>query len=449
MDTKEILLTVEAISNEKNILKSDVFRGLELGLIGVADKQFGEGHDVKINQGTGEWITTDESGKQIENIGIGRISGQVVKNALFQHVKAVSEEYKFERMLTKVGNVINCKIHRVNKSSYICLAVDDEFVLPFRDCISKEKFRVGDIISVVVKLSNHNGKDKIYLSRLDEALVVEMLSMEVPEIGEGAIEVIACARVPGFKSKVVVWAKDPRLDAVGVCIGMRGSRVRTITEELGGEFVEIIQWDDDANIMINNITDGDAVVEIELNETECIIIAEDDSIGLAIGRGGINVDLIQKIVGVKTKVIGKGALIERQAVKKEDKVKEIVLKLGVNGVDAGKLVESGFDDISSISEVNSEESFDKIGITISNLDEIIETALDFLLVDAMDKSEKWEELENLINDDSIINKFEQCGIKEVADVADLSVDELKTLVGGDDDWCGEVIIESRKMEGMI
>lgn len=449
MDKKELLIMVEAVSNEKNILKNDVFQGLELGLALATNKQHGEGHVVEIDQESGEWKTQDEDGMLVENIIVGRINGQVVKNCLFQHVKNVSEKYKVQKMMAKLGTVVNCKIHRINKGSYVCIVNDDEFIMPFRECISKEKFRVGDIVSVVVKCSEKNGKENIYLSRLDEALVVEMLGMEVPEIGEGSIEVVACSRVPGFKSKIVVYAKDSRLDAVGMCIGMKGMRVKAISEELGGEFIEIMPWMEDAGEMINCVVDGDVEVEVVLGENSCTVIAEDENLGMAIGRGGINVDLIQKMVGVKTKVVGKIEQAEIMGKQKTIMTEDIVAKIGVSEVEAGKLVSFGLDSIEKISEAEANEIGNKIGVSDSEMDVIIENALDFMLIDVMQKSEKWDSLQDIINDDEIIEVFSECGLRDVSDVADLSVFELKDLVGMDDEWCGEVIMSSRRVEGVV
>lgn len=449
MDKKELLLMVEAVSNEKNILKNDVFQGLELGLALATDKRHGEGHQVNIDRDSGEWKTQDGYGNSVENITVGRISGQVVKNYLFQYVKNVSEKYKVEKMLANLGTVVNCKIHRINKSSYMCVFNGDEYIMPFRECISKEKLRVGDIVSVVVKCSEKNGKENIYLSRLDEALAVEMLGMEVPEIGEGTIEVVACSRVPGFKSKIVVRAKDKRLDAVGMCIGMKGVRVKAISEELGGEFLEILGWVDDEYELIGNVMDGDLNFEIVDEDFGYSIIVEDENLGMAIGRGGLNVSLIQSLINEKVRIIGKEEYQSKQEEIIRVKSDKLCEQLGVHSDLSNKLVVAGMDTIEIISTQDIKDLVDVLGIAEEETNNLQDMALDMMLVDAMGKSDKWESLYEIIDDQKVMAKFENSNLLEVNDIAELSVDELKDLIDLDDELCGKLIMSSRKVEKII
>lgn len=447
MDKRELLLTVEAVSNEKNILKDDVFRGLEFGLAKATDKINGEGHRVEIDQDNGGWTTVNIDEITVSNIEVGRINNQIIKNTLFQHVKEVSEQYKVSRMIGRVGEVINCKIQRVNKSSYIVALADGEYILPHKECIGKERFRVGEIVSAVIKSSVRSGKDNIYLSRKDQNLVVALMDMEIPEISDGSIEIVGCQRAPGFKTKVVVRAKDARLDAVGICIGMKGTRVKTITEELGGEFIEIIPWLEDTEEMIHRIIDGDCIEDIIIEDEICTIIVEDEFLGMAIGRGGINIGLVQKVIGIKSEIIGNNAYIESCENTRNELIKSIAELLNIDVDQSAILVDGGFDSIELISEMDVEivdELFESEGGS-----QIIEDALDQMLVTAMNKADEWEELQKLLDNDDIVEIFLEGGLSSINAVADLSVDELDSLVNLGSEWCGEMIISSRKMKGMI
>lgn len=450
MNNKELLLFAESISNSKNISQAEVFLALEAGLSKASEKQHSGEPTVTINHLTGDWETKSEDGDVLENITVSRIHNQIIKNTLFATLNKFSDSHKLEKLLSLVGLVVNGAVRRVNRGSYIVDVNGIDCLMPFSECLPGEKFKSGEIVSVVVKKTENKGVVKIILGRKDKELVIELLSMEVPEIAEGAIEVMACSRDAGFRSRVVVRARDGRIDAIGTCVGMRGVRAKSITQALGGEFIEFIEWMEDDYSMMTSVLCVDEVTEIIINDDSIHVIVADDSIGRAIGKHGINVRMASELFNSKVQVFGLQASKDKCEKIYLDKCTNLTNNIpSITQDQGGILIDNEIETIEDISTITTDEMSEILSITDAESDVIIDFAMDILLVDAMKGSEDWDQLYDLIDDDEITDILGTHNIKNIIDLSDLCVDELEEMTGTNRDWCAEIIIESRKVMGVI
>ena len=488
MDGKELFLMVEAISNEKNISKEDVFESLEEALAVATKKRKEIDAHVEIDRKTGEfhtfrqWMVIDDKENFVDDDGtpfdtelhiyekdaggvaiddfvrepieteeFGRIAAQIVKQVIIQKVREAEREVIVEDYTQRVGEVIMVTVKRVDRGNvYVDMGGVDGMISKF-DLIPNESVRKNDRLRAYIKEVKSSVRGaQIFLSRTVPEMMIELFEMEVPEISEGVIEIMGGARDPGLRSKLAVKAKDKRLDPIGSCIGMRGARVQAVSNELNGERVDIILWDEDpAQFVINAMAPAEVssiVVDEDRNAMD--IAVEEDQLALAIGRGGQNIKLAARLTGWKLNVMSTTEADEKQAQETQKASDKLADKLGVDSEVAGVLLEEGFESVGDIADADAQalegiEEFDS-----SMVEELQERAADAQLVQALGDADASEVLTTVEGvDDDLADALIEAEVLTVDDLAELSIDELLEIQVMDKEKASAVIMTARENEG--
>ncbi|MGE8420949.1 transcription termination factor NusA, partial [Pseudomonas sp.] len=334
--SKEVLLVVESVSNEKGVPAGVIFEALEVALATATKKRFDDEVDlrVEINRHTGSyetfrrWTVVEEADlddpaievwpakiqethpeakvgdvieEKIESIEFGRIAAQTAKQVIVQKVREAERAQVVDAYRERLGEIISGTVKKVTRDNVIVdLGNNAEALLAREDIISRETFRVGVRLRALLKeIRTENRGPQLILSRTAPQMLIELFRIEVPEIAEGLIEVMAASRDPGSRAKIAVRSKDKRIDPQGACIGMRGSRVQAVSGELGGERVDIVLWDDNpAQFVINAMSPAEVAAIIVDEDAHAMDIAVGaDNLAQAIGRGGQNVRLASQLTG--------------------------------------------------------------------------------------------------------------------------------------------------------
>lgn len=488
MDGKELFLMIEAISNEKNITKEDVLESLEEALAVATKKRSNIEVRVEVDRHTGEFKTfrqwqVIEDGEQfvdddgtmfdpelhiyqadanglnvdefveepMESLEFGRIAAQVAKQVIIQKVREAERTVVVDNYSERVGEVVMVTVKRVDRGNvYVDMGGIDGMISKY-DLIPNESIRKNDRLRAYIKEVKSTPRGaQIFLSRTATDMMVQLFEMEVPEISEGVIEIKAGARDPGLRSKLAVKAKDKRIDPIGSCIGMRGARVQAVSNELNGERVDIILWDDDpAQFVINAMAPAEvSSIVVDEDKRSMDIAVEEDQLALAIGRGGQNIKLASKLSGWKLNVMSLNDADEMQAQEIQKTGEKLAEKLGVDAEVAGVLIDEGYTSLDDIAEAEAEtlskiEEFDS-----EMVDELQERAQDAQLVKALNDAEATEvllEVEGV--DDSLASALVEAEINTVDDLAELSIVELLEIQDIGNDSASAVIMAAREKEG--
>ena len=488
MDGKELFLMIEAISNEKNITKEDVLESLEEALAVATKKRSNIEVRVEVDRHTGEFKTfrqwqVIEDGEQfvdddgtmfdpelhiyqadanglnvdefveepMESLEFGRIAAQVAKQVIIQKVREAERTVVVDNYSERVGEVVMVTVKRVDRGNvYVDMGGIDGMISKY-DLIPNESIRKNDRLRAYIKEVKSTPRGaQIFLSRTVTDMMVQLFEMEVPEISEGVIEIKAGARDPGLRSKLAVKAKDKRIDPIGSCIGMRGARVQAVSNELNGERVDIILWDDDpAQFVINAMAPAEvSSIVVDEDKRSMDIAVEEDQLALAIGRGGQNIKLASKLSGWKLNVMSLNDADEMQAQEIQKTGEKLAEKLGVDAEVAGVLIDEGYTSLDDIAEAEAEtlskiEEFDS-----EMVDELQERAQDAQLVKALNDAEATEvllEVEGV--DESLASALVEAEISTVDDLAELSIVELLEIQDIGNDSASAVIMAAREKEG--
>jgi N utilization substance protein A len=488
MDGKELFLMIEAISNEKNITKEDVLESLEEALAVATKKRNNIEVRVEVDRHTGEFKTfrqwqviedgeefVDDDGNMfdpelhiyqadanglhvdefveepMESLEFGRIAAQVAKQVIIQKVREAERTVVVDNYSERVGEVVMVSVKRVDRGNvYVDMGGIDGMISKY-DLIPNESIRKNDRLRAYIKEVKSTPRGaQIFLSRTANDMMVQLFEMEVPEISEGVIEIMAGARDPGLRSKLAVKAKDKRIDPIGSCIGMRGARVQAVSNELNGERVDIILWDDDpAQFVINAMAPAEvSSIVVDEDKRSMDIAVEEDQLALAIGRGGQNIKLASKLSGWKLNVMSLNDADEMQAQEIQKTGEKLAEKLGVDAEVAGVLIDEGYTSLDDIAEAEAEtlskiEEFDS-----EMVDELQERAQDAQLVKALNDAEATELLLGVEGvDDSLASALVGAEITNVDDLAELSIVELLEIQDIGNDSASAVIMAAREKEG--
>jgi len=308
----EILRIVDGIHREKNIDKEIVFRGIEAALLVAAKKHYGEevALSIEINRETGA-VSATRQGEAIHPEELGRIAAQVAKQIITQKIREAERDVIFSEYDTRVGNLVNGTVQRFEGPNIVVNLGRVEGYLPKQEQILTEDFRVGDRVrALVVDVKKVGSRVRILLSRIHSDFVRKLFELEVPEIAENVVQIKGLAREAGHRTKIAVNSEDPRVDSVGACVGVRGSRIKTIVDELNGEKVDIVRWSDSPEQLIANALKPAEVTSVQLHEAKmrAFVIVGDDQVSLAIGKRGQNVRLASKLCGWEIDVTSPGEL---------------------------------------------------------------------------------------------------------------------------------------------
>ncbi|WP_327438924.1 transcription termination factor NusA [Pseudomonas donghuensis] len=487
--SKEVLLVVESVSNEKGVPAGVIFEALEVALATATKKRFDDEVDlrVEINRHTGSyetfrrWTVVEEKDlddpaievwpakiqdthpdakvgdvieEKIESIEFGRIAAQTAKQVIVQKVREAERAQVVDAYRERLGEIISGTVKKVTRDNVIVdLGNNAEALLAREDIISRETFRVGVRLRALLKeIRTENRGPQLILSRTAPQMLIELFRIEVPEIAEGLIEVMAASRDPGSRAKIAVRSKDKRIDPQGACIGMRGSRVQAVSGELGGERVDIVLWDDNpAQFVINAMSPAEVAAIIVDEDAHAMDIAVGaDNLAQAIGRGGQNVRLASQLTGWTLNVMTESDIQAKQQAETGDILRNFIDELEVDEELAQVLVDEGFTSLEEIAYVPLEEMLNIDGFDEDIVNELRARAKDRLLTKAIATEEKLADAhpaEDLLSlegmDKDLAMELAVRGVVTREDLAEQSIDDLLDIDGIDQERAGKLIMAAR------
>ncbi|AXO60720.1 MULTISPECIES: transcription termination factor NusA [Pseudomonadaceae] len=487
--SKEVLLVVESVSNEKGVPAGVIFEALELALATATKKRFEDEVDlrVSINRQNGSyetfrrWTVVDESEfedpayqvtedmpqaveanakigdvleEKVDSIEFGRIAAQTAKQVIVQKVREAERAQVVDAYRERLGEIVSGTVKKVTRDNVIVdLGNNAEALLAREDIIPRETFRVGVRLRALLKeIRTENRGPQLILSRTAPEMLIELFRIEVPEIAEGLIDVKAASRDPGSRAKIAVRSKDKRIDPQGACIGMRGSRVQAVSGELGGERVDIVLWDDNpAQFVINAMSPAEVAAIIVDEDAHAMDIAvAEDNLAQAIGRGGQNVRLASQLTGWTLNVMTEADIQAKQQAETGDIMQSFIDELEVDEELAQVLVEEGFTSLEEIAYVPMEEMLSIDGFDEEIVNELRARAKDRLLTKAIANEEKLAdahpaddllELEGM--DKALALELALRGVITREDLAEQSIDDLLDIDGIDEERAGKLIMAAR------
>ena len=489
MNNKEILLVAEAVSNEKDVPKDVIFEAIELALATATRKHINDESDIRvaIDRKTGEatttrcWtVVTDEvytnpeaelilEDAQVTNPSLvlgdlvqeelptevfGRIAAQTAKQVIVQKVREAERAKVVELYRGRIGQIISGSVKKVTRDNVIVDLGNNAEALMARDqLIGRETFRMGDRVRALLsEVRTESRGPQLFLSRTDPQMLIELFKIEVPEISEEVIEVRAAARDPGSRAKIAVKTNDGRIDPIGACVGMRGSRVQAVTGELNNERVDIVLWDDNpAQLVINAMAPAEvSSIVVDEDRHAMDVAVSDENLAMAIGRNGQNVRLASELTGWTINVMSE----EYAAAKQQDEVGGVVQTF-VDALDidedfAEMLVEEGFASLEEIAYVPLDEMLAIDGLDEDIVEELRTRAKDKLLNQALaaeeqlDNSEPAQDLLDMEGMDThLAFVLASRGIITMEDLAEQAVDEISDIEGLSDEKAAELIMTAR------
>ena len=482
MQSNEILAVVDSVSTEKGIEKDVIFSAIEVAIASASQRHFHEDADlfVKIDRGTGNYsthrnwivfdendeefhpethVTKDESGLEIndvhsvqqDNIAFGRIETQAARQVMLQKVREAEREKIVEQFRSQNNKLVSGSVKRVTRDNIIVdITYEAEALLPRDKLMPGEIYKINDRIRAILQIVEIEGRGpQLMLNRSCPEMVTELFNIEVPEINEDVIEIRGVARDAGSRSKIAVKTNDGRIDPVGACVGMRGSRVQAVSSELGNERIDIIIYDDNPAQLVINALSPAKVESIVMDEDSrsMDIAVNEDNLALAIGSRGQNIRLASKLVGWDLNIISNEEAEAKVKVDETEFLAKILDSLQVSDDIAEKISALGmtsFDDIAYADDIIFKDFID-------NEEEItrIKTAAeDAALLEAMgavtEEEDNIESLSDLNLDDENILKLSNKGIKNKDDLAELSIDELQDIIEISEDDASAMIMKARE-----
>ncbi|MCM8790863.1 MAG: transcription termination factor NusA [Candidatus Omnitrophica bacterium] len=308
---EELLSVLEHIEREKGIDKEFLFKAIESALASAAKKIIGNKEievTAVIDRSTGE-IKIMSEGKEIKSKEFGRIAAQTAKQVIIQKIREAERDIVFDDYQKRIGTITSGLVHRFEKGDIIVDLGKTEAIMPRSQQSPKDHYKQGDRIrAYILEVSKTTHGPQVILSRSDAAFVKKLFEIEVPEIAEGIVEVKAISREAGERTKIAVWSKDEKVDAVGACVGMRGQRVKDIVRELQGERVDIIRWSDDIREYVKAALSPVEISEIRIDKEakKIEVVVPDDQLSIGIGKHGQNIRLASKLIGWEMDIRGKG-----------------------------------------------------------------------------------------------------------------------------------------------
>lgn len=492
--SKELLLVVDAVANEKGVPTDVIFEAMEAALASAAKKRYAEEEvavRVVIDRETGDYETyrrwevvaddvvmespdrqirlmdamdeapgTDIGGfveQPIENPDFGRISAQAAKQVIVQRVRDAERAMVVEAYKDRVGELITGIVKRVERGSvFLDLGGNAEAFVARDRSIPREAVRAGDRLrGYLYEVRPELRGPQLFVSRTAPELMMELFKLEVPEVGQGLVEIKACARDAGDRAKIAVLAHDHRTDPIGACIGMRGSRVQAVSNELNGERIDIVLWNESpAQFVINAMAPAEvqSIIVDEEKHSMDIAVAE-DKLSQAIGRGGQNVRLASKLSGWQLNVMTADQVRQKSETEQEAARELFVSKLEVDSEIAQILVQEGFSTVEEIAYVPTAELLAIEGFDEDIVEELRARARDALLTDALAVEEGMDEHKPAADllgvegmQEALAFELAQHRIATRQDLADLSTDEFMELglEGIDEDQASGLIMAARE-----
>mgnify|MGYP001501901141 CR=1 len=484
--SREMLLLVDALAREKNVAKDIVFGALELALASATKKRIHDEADVRvsIDRNTGNFesfrrwqVVNDdvyvneyleiplseaqkddpevESGdfleEALEPIDFGRIGAQAAKQVILQKIRDAEREQILADFLERKEHIVYGTIKRMERGNAIVEAGKIEALLPRDQMIPKENLRVGDRVRAYLLRIDRNARGpQIILSRTAPEFIIRLFEIEVPEIEDGLMEMKACARDPGLRAKIAVKSNDPRVDPIGTCVGLRGSRVTAVRNEIGGENIDIVLWSaDPAQFVIGALSPAEVssiVVDEERHAMD--VVVDEDNLAIAIGRNGQNVRLASELTGWSINLMTQEESAKRSEAESAQTRVLFIEKLDIDEELANLLIEEGFSTLEEVAYVPLAEMLEIEGLDEDIVNELRNRARNALLTEAIATEEQLEGVaEDLLNldgmDKALAAKLAAHGIKTRDDLAELAVDEVVEYTGTDEERAKQLIITAR------
>jgi len=479
-------MLVDALAREKNVDKETVFGALEMALAAATKRRFKEEADVRvsIDRETGDYesfrrwqivpeeefvdsgihmlleesLVDDPTVKMgdfveepIEAIEFGRIGAQTAKQVILQKIRDAEREQILNDFLERKEHLVTGTIKRMERGNAIVESGRLEAMLPRDQMIPKENLRVGDRVrAFVLKVDRSSRGPQLILSRIAPEFLVRLFELEVPEIEEGLLEIKAAARDPGSRAKIAVKSNDQRLDPIGTCVGMRGSRVQAVTQELAGERVDIILWSPEpAQLVINALMPAEVVsIVVDEDSHAMDVVVDEDNLAQAIGRAGQNVRLASELSGWEINLMTETE--SKSKVEEEtQRVKQLFIdKLDVDEEVAEILVQEGFNSLEEVAYVPLNEMLEIEAFDEDTVNELRSRARNALLTQAIASEEQVETMaQDLLGlegmDDQTARVLAAKGVHTQEELADLAVDDLVELTGMDAERAKQLIMTAR------
>jgi N utilization substance protein A len=473
--SREMLLLVDALAREKNVQKEIVFGALELALASATKKKVNEEADVRveIDRDTGiyesfrRWlvvpdgtvenpeqqISLSDARQQVEDVDLedfveegiepvdfGRIGAQAAKQVILQRIRDAEREQVLNDFLERKEHLVSGTVKRLERGNAIIEAGRVEALLPRDQMIPKENLRPGDRVrGWLMKIDRQARGPQLILSRTAPGFIVKLFELEVPEIEDGLLEIKAAARDPGVRAKIAVKSNDQRVDPIGTCVGMRGSRVTAVTNELSGERVDIIHWSaDPAQFVIGALAPAEVQSILVDEEKHAMdVVVDEANLAIAIGRGGQNVRLASELTGWTINL-----MTVEESKEKSESERALIRKLFVDKLDVDEevgdiLIDEGFSTLEEVAYVPIAEMLEMQAFDEATVNELRERARNALLTAAIVDEEQLDKVsDDMMSlegmDTALAAKLAKQGILDREGLADLAVDELVELTGMDE-----------------
>lgn len=487
--SKEILLVAEAVSNEKGVDQSVIFEAIEQALASATKKRYDEDADIAviIDRETGDYetfrrwevmaddvmallgpqFTVEEAHEKdvtlqvgdvyqehVENVGFGRIAAQTAKQVIVQKVREAERAQIVEEYEGRIGELISGTVKKVTRENIIVdLGNNAEASLPREELVGREVFRMSDRVRAILQDVRPEARGpQLFLSRACPEMLIELFKIEVPEISEEVIEIRGAARDPGFRAKIAVKTNDGRIDPVGACVGMRGSRVQAVSGELSNERVDIILWDDNpAQLVINAMAPAEveSIVIDEDSRSMDVAVAE-ENLARSIGRSGQNVRLASELTGWTINVMSVDDAAEKHEQESGAIIDVFMEALDIDQDIADVLVEEGFASLEEVAYVPLEEMTAIDGFDEDIAEELRSRAKDALLTREIASEEQLgetEPAEDLLTMDGMERHLAfllaSRGIVTMEDLAEQAIEDIVDIEGLDEKRAGELILTAR------
>ena len=485
---RELLMLVDAISREKSVDLEGVFAAVEAALASASKKLHGGEVDMRVtvDRDTGAYetfrrwhVVADEAGLQlpdseilhfealeqipdievddyieepVESVSIGRIGAQAAKQVILQKIRDAEREQLLSDFLSRGEKIFVGTVKRLDKGDIVVESGRVEGRLRRSEMIPKENLRIGDRVrAYIAEVDPTLRGPQILLSRSAPGFMMELFAQEVPEIEQGLLEIKSCARDPGSRAKIAVQSHDKRVDPIGTCVGVRGSRVNGVTNELAGERVDIVLWSEDpAQFVIGALAPANVqsiVVDEERHAMD--VVVDEENLAIAIGRGGQNVRLASEMTGWRINIMTAEESSAKQTVESDSVRMLFVDKLDVDVEVADILIAEGFSSLEEVAYVPMQEMLEIEGFDEDTVNELRTRAKDALLTmeiaqeeNVSDVSQDLRDLDGL--DADLISKLVAGGVNTRDDLADLAVDELVEISGVDDERAKTLIMKARE-----
>jgi len=484
--SREILLLVDALAREKNVPRDVVFDALEGALAQAMKKRFKVDADIRVSvdrttgdhEGYRRWLVVpDEAGLQepdqqemlsdaqevvtdievgeyieeaLEPLEFGRIGAQAAKQAILQRIRDAEREQILDDFLDRGESIVSGSIKRMDKGDLIVETGKIEARLPRSEMIPKENLRVGDRVRAwVLRVDRTARGQQVILSRSAPDFIRQLFENEVPEIEQGLLEIKGAARDPGVRAKIAVVAYDKRIDPIGTCVGMRGSRVTAVRNELGGEQVDIVLWSDDpAEFVIGALAPANVEsIVVDEDRHAMDVVVDEENLPKAIGSKGQNVRLASELTGWQINIMTPEESQNRQEQERSQLRATFMSRLDVDEEVADILIDEGFTGLEEIAYVPMQELLEIESFDEETIQALRTRARNALLTEAIAQEERVETAQDLVSLEGmtpeLLNKLAEGGVKTRDDLAELATDELTALAGLDESTASQFIMAAR------